>query len=199
MKNNSKYTKIIEKWLDNYIISKLKFSRLINLIKSIDKKTLRLKFSYKLNSINFDEFKKLSIIDKYILKSIIFSFFSVISVLILVIVGRLFVRLLEYVVDGRFEIEMIFSMLFLSTSKSIILLLPFALMISIVISLSKFYRDSEIFALKASGNYKSIFTKIFYLVAIPSFLIIFVLNIFVSPYLITEIQKRRLKQQQHLK
>ncbi len=193
MKNNSKYTKIKEKWLDNYKISKLKFSCLINLIKSIDKKTLYLKFPYKLNPINFDKFKKLSIIDKYILKSFIFSFFSVISVLILVIVGRLFVRLLEYVVDGRFEIEMIFSMLFLSTSKSVILLLPFALMISIVISLSKLYRDSEIFAIKASGNYKSIFSKIFYLVAIPSFLIIFVLNIFVSPYLITEIQKKKIE------
>ncbi len=193
MKNNSKYTKIKRKWLDNYKICKLKFNSKISLIKSFTKKTQYFKFSSGPKSLNFSKFKKLTIIDKYILKGFIFSFISVISVLILVIFGRLFVRLLEYVVDGRFGIEMIFSMLFLSTSKSVILLLPFALMISIVISLSRFYRDSEIFALKASGNYKVIFTKIFYLLAVPSFFIIFILNIFISPHLITEIQKKKIE------
>ena len=66
-------------------------------------------------------------------------------------------------------------------------------MIGLIISLSKFYRDSEIYALKASGNYKIIFTKLFYLIAIPSFLVIFFLNIFASPYLITEIQKKKIE------
>ena len=193
MKNNSKYTKIKKKWLDNYIIQKPKFVQLIRLIKFCIKKSQDFKFPPKARILNPVRFKRLSIIDKYILKSFILSFFSVISVLVLVIVGRLFVRLLEYVIDGRFEIEMIFSILFLSTSKSVILLLPFALMISIVISLSRFYRDSEIFALKASGNYRSIFTKIFYITAVPSFLIIFILNIFVSPYLVTEIQKKKIE------
>jgi lipopolysaccharide export system permease protein len=103
------------------------------------------------------------------------------------------VKLLEYVVEGRFEIDMVFSLLFLSTSKSIILLLPFAIMLSLIISLSRFYRDSEIFALKASGYYKTTFIKIFYFIAIPSFLIIFILNIFISPYLITEIQKKKIE------
>ena len=118
---------------------------------------------------------------------------SVLSVLILVIVGRLFVKLLEYVVEGRFDIEMIFSLLFLSTSKSIILLLPFALMIGLIISLSKLYRDGEIYALKASGNYKTVFTKIFYIVSIPLFIIIFTLNMFISPILITEIQTKKIE------
>jgi lipopolysaccharide export system permease protein len=66
-------------------------------------------------------------------------------------------------------------------------------MLSLIISLSRFYRDSEIFALKASGYYKTTFTKIFYFIAIPSFLIIFILNIFISPYLITEIQKKKIE------
>jgi lipopolysaccharide export system permease protein len=66
-------------------------------------------------------------------------------------------------------------------------------MLSLIISLSRFYRDSEIFALKASGNYKTTFTKIFYFIAIPSFLIIFLLNIFISPNLITEIQKKKIE------
>ena len=136
---------------------------------------------------------KLTIIDKYMLKSFLYAFLAVISVLLLVIVGRLFVKLLEYVVDGRFEIEMVFSLLFLSSTKSLILLLPFAIMIGLLISLSRLYRDSEIYALKASGHYKAIFTKIFYLIAAPSFLIIFLLNMFVSPYLITEIEKKKIE------
>ena len=111
-----------------------------------------------------------------LLLSFIFSFISVLSVLILVIVGRLFVKLLELVVDGRFDIGMVFSLLFLSTSKSTILLLPFALMIGLIICLSKFYRDSEIYALKASGNYKKVFTKFFIMISIPSFAVILLLK-----------------------
>ena len=43
-------------------------------------------------------------------------------------------------------------------------------MIGLVISLSKLYRDSEISALKASGKFKEVFTKLFYTISIPSFL-----------------------------
>ena len=202
MKDNSKYTKNIEKWLDIYKLSKLKLYQFNNkIISIIDKKQNKNVLSYlrkfraiKLNDIfNWVKTQKLTILDKYILKNFIFAFLSVVSVLVLVIVGRLFVRLLGYVVDGRFDIDMDYSLLFLSTSKSIILLLPFALMIGLIISLSKFYRDSEIYALKGSGNYKIIFTKLFYLIVIPSFLIIFILNMFASPYLITEIQKKKIE------
>jgi len=192
MKNNSKYTKIKEQWLDIYNSYKTKLYQFNRQIISIisnsqnNKTFLPLKVFKKLTV-------KLTIIDKYILKSFIYAFLAVISVLLLVIVGRLFVKLLEYVVDGRFEIEMVFSLLLLSSTKSLILLLPFAIMIGLLISLSRLYRDSEIYALKTSGNYKTIFTKIFYLIAAPSFLIIFLLNMFASPYLITEIQKKKIE------
>ena len=158
--------------------------------------TLLLKVFKKLitnNLVPVEEYKNLNIIDKYLLRSFSLTFLAVISVLILVIVGRLFVKLLGYVIDGRFEIEMIFSLLFLSTSKSIILLLPFAIMIGLIIALSKFYKDSEIYALKASGNYKTTFIKLFFIITIPSFLIILILNIFTSPYLISEIQKKKIE------
>lgn len=202
MKNNSKYTKNKEKWLNICKICKYKIYKTTEIISSEIKKNLNfrsilsLKIFKKLQTnrtSSLKSFQGITTLDKYILKSFLFSFFSVISVLILVIVGRLFVKLLEYVVEGRFEIDMVFSLLFLSTSKSIILLLPFAIMLSLIISLSRFYRDSEIFALKASGYYKTTFTKIFYFIAIPSFLIIFILNIFISPYLITEIQKKKIE------
>ena len=202
MKNNSKYTKNKEKWLNICKICKYKIYKITEIIPSEIKKNLNfrsilsLKIFKKLQANRISSpksFQGITTLDKYILKSFLFSFFSVISVLILVIVGRLFVKLLEYVVEGRFEIDMVFSLLFLSTSKSIILLLPFAIMLSLIISLSRFYRDSEIFALKASGNYKTTFTKIFYFIAIPSFLIIFILNIFISPNLITEIQKKKIE------
>ena len=202
MKINSKYTKNKEKWLDIYKFCKLKlyqFSKIIIsvIVKNQNKNSILSLNKFKKLSIkeifNSIKPKKLTILDKYILKNFILAFLSVIFVLLLVIVGRLFIRLLEYVVEGRFDIDMIFSLLYLSTSKSIILLLPFALMIGLIISLSKLYRDGEIYALKASGNYKTVFTKLFYVVAIPSFLIIFILNIFVSPHLITEIQKKKIE------
>ena len=233
MKNNSKYTKNKEKWLDIYFFYKIKLyqlnKRIISIISKIIHKVSEinissiLKIIRKISKINISiilkEFHqvakkikllifknkkgskglslkivpKLTIIDKYILKDFLLTLCSVVFVLILVIVGRLFVKLLELVIDGGFEIEMVFSLLFLSTAKSIILLLPFALMISLIISLSKFYRDSEIYALKASGNYKKIFTKLFYIISIPSFLIIFFLNVFASPHLIEEIQRTKIE------
>ena len=210
MKDNSKYTKNIKKWLDIYNLFKSKINHLSkDIISALGRKqnsyVKNLRFNFiKINKNDFfillkkqkEILKKihvLSIIDKYLLKSFIYIFLSVFLVLILVIVGRLFVRLLQYVVDGRFDIDMVFNLLFLSTTKSIILLLPFAIMISLIISLSKLYRDSEISALKSSGNFKTIFTKLFYTIAIPSFLIIFILNVFVSPHLITEIQKTKIE------
>ena len=237
MKNNSKYTKNKEKWLDIYVFCKIKLyqvnKRIISIIskkldkanninisvitkilRQVNKRIIPLIFKKlhqvykKFKSYAFKNKKEsrilspkiftnltinLTIIDKYILKDFLSTMFSVVTVLILVIVGRLFVKLLELVVDGRFEIDMIFSLLFLSTSKSMILLLPFALMISLIISLSKFYRDSEIYALKASGNYKKIFTKLFYIISVPSFLIIFFLNIFASPHLIEEIMRTKIE------
>ena len=192
MKNNSKYTKIKEQWLDIYNSCKTKLYQFNRKIISIIFNSQNNEIILPLKTLKRLSFK-LTIIDKYILKSFFYSFLAVISVLLLVIVGRLFVKLLDYVVEGRFDIEMVFSLLLLSSTKSLILLLPFAIMIGLLISLSRLYRDSEIYALKASGNYKTIFTKIFYLVATPSFLIIFLLNIFASPYLITEIQKKKIE------
>ena len=192
MKNNSKYTKIKEQWLDIYNSCKTKLYQFNRKIISIIFNSQNNEIILPLKTLKRLSFK-LTIIDKYILKSFFFFFLAVNSVLLLVIVGRLFVKLLDYVVEGRFDIEMVFSLLLLSSTKSLILLLPFAIMIGLLISLSRLYRDSEIYALKASGNYKTIFTKIFYLVATPSFLIIFLLNIFASPYLITEIQKKKIE------
>jgi len=202
MKINYKYTKIKEKWLEIYKICKSKLDISNKITNSVfykiknTKITLLFKAFKNLienNLVTIAEYKNLNIIDKYLLKSFSLTLVAVISVLILVIVGRLFVKLLGYVIDGRFEIEMIFSLLFLSASKSIILLLPFAIMIGLIIALSKFYKDSEIYALKASGNYKATFMKLFFIITIPSFLIILILNIFTSPYLISEIQKKKIE------
>ena len=210
MKDISKYTKNLKKWLDFYKLCKSKLhhlsTRIISRIrqkKSRNNKNFLGEFAQR-QKVNFFEwviFQKnilrksflFLIIDRYLLKSFFKIFLSVFVVLVLVIVGRLFVRLLQYVVDGRFDVNMIFELLFLSTSKSIILLLPFAIMIGLVISLSKLYRDSEISALKASGKFKEVFTKLFYTISIPSFFIIFILSMFISPHVITNIQKTKIE------
>ena len=210
MKDISKYTKNLKKWLDFYKLCKSRLhhlsTRIISCIKQKKSRNSKNFFGEfaQIQKVNFFEwviFQKnilrksflFLIIDRYLLKSFFKIFLSVFVVLVLVIVGRLFVRLLQYVVDGRFDVNMIFELLFLSTSKSIILLLPFAIMIGLVISLSKLYRDSEISALKASGKFKEVFTKLFYTISIPSFFIIFILSMFISPHVITNIQKTKIE------
>ena len=189
MKNNSKYTKNKEKWLDIYNSCKCKLYQFKKKIITIFVINQTKNIISSLRAFKKLKIEKLTILDKYILKNFIFTFLSVLSVITLVIVGRTFVKLLETVIEGSLNIEMIVSMLFLSTLRAIILLLPFSLMISLIISLSKLHRDGEIYAIKASGNYKTVFTKIFYLVSISFFIIIFTLNMFGSPYIKTEVKK----------
>ena len=155
-------------------------------------------FSYKKLSYKHLEIEKyfkinISIVDKYVLKDFLKTFIAVLSILVLVILARLFIKLLEYVVEGRFDFDMIFNILMLSTAKSTILLLPFALMVSTILSISRIYRDSEIYPLVASGYYTNFIKKMFSIIVVPSFLSIFILNLFISPLIVEEIQLAKIK------
>ncbi|GIR93109.1 MAG: hypothetical protein CM15mP93_12960 [Thiotrichaceae bacterium] len=72
---------------------------------------------------------------------------------------RLFIKLLGYVVEGKFDINMVFEILLLSTSKSLILFLPFIITISLVITISKLHQDNEAYVMRSSGCYLSCIKK----------------------------------------
>lgn len=94
---------------------------------------------------------KKHILQKYLLKEALISFFAVLLVLILVLLGGVFIQLLGKVVDGTVELGLLFPLLFWGSLKVFSTLLVISLFLSILFSLGRLYKDSEIYAMRASG------------------------------------------------
>lgn len=93
----------------------------------------------------------LTILDRYLFKETLLTFIAVISVLMLIIIGQLFVRLLNNVIEGVISADTILPLLGLVVIKTLVQLLPAALLIAVMLTMGRFYRDSEIAALRACG------------------------------------------------
>ena len=93
----------------------------------------------------------MSIISKYLLKEALFSFFAVLTVLLLILLGGVFVKLLGKVAEGSIEASLLFPLLFWGSLNSITTLLAVSLFLGLLLTLGGLYKDSEIYALRASG------------------------------------------------
>ena len=85
-----------------------------------------------------------STLNRYFSKELAQTFAGVSIVLLVVIVGQSFVSLLAKVMKGKLPADVVISMLGLGILKSAILLIPFALLLTIMLTLGRYYRDSEI-------------------------------------------------------
>ncbi len=93
----------------------------------------------------------ISIISRYFIRETAVGFLAVVVILLAILVGSGFVRLLSQVADGRAGVEVLFPLLGLSTVTSLPILLSVSLFLAILVTLGRFYADSEITALRASG------------------------------------------------
>ncbi|MBE0511007.1 MAG: LPS export ABC transporter permease LptF [Chromatiales bacterium] len=91
------------------------------------------------------------IIQRYLLREIALSFLAVSLVLGLMFLSGTFVRLLAETLEGRYPANLLFSLFALRSLGSMVLLLPFALFMAVMITLGRFYRDSEMAVLSACG------------------------------------------------
>jgi lipopolysaccharide export system permease protein len=103
-------------------------------------------------------------------------------VLLIVIVGQSFVSLLGKVMKGKLPADVVVSMLGLGILKSAILLIPFALLLTIMLTLGRYYRDSEIYAIKASGIGSRSLLRFTSLLLIPLIAFLFYLSIYSAPW-----------------
>ena len=130
----------------------------------------------------------LTIIDRYILKEIFRTSLAVVIVLSLVVIGRLFVKLLGYVVEGKYAAEVVTSLLGLGAVKSILLLLPFAVMLSCMLVIGRMYRDSEMHALRAAGYGENSLLRPIMILAAPLIAFLFYMSMYVSPITILKFE-----------
>ncbi len=91
------------------------------------------------------------ILDRYFLRETLLALGAVLVVLLLVLLGGLFVRLLGRVADGSLDTALLFPLVFWGSMQSLSTLLSVSLFLAVLISLGRFYRDSEIYAMRASG------------------------------------------------
>jgi lipopolysaccharide export system permease protein len=121
------------------------------------------------------------IIRDYIIKEILRTFAAVFLILFLILLSTQLLRYLSAVADGKVPIELFFMMLGLRNLESMSLLLPLSLFLSVLLALSRLYKDSEMIALASCGSGPSTLLKS---VLILSFTFIIVegsLALFLSP------------------
>ena len=123
-----------------------------------------------------------STLNRYFSKELAQTFAGVSIVLLLVIVGQSFVSLLAKVMKGKLPADVVISMLGLGILKSAILLIPFALLLTIMLSLGRLYRDSEIYAIKASGIGSLSLLRYASLLFIPLIIFLLYLSVLSAPW-----------------
>jgi len=123
-----------------------------------------------------------STLNRYFSKELAQTFAGVSIVLLMVIVGQSFVSLLAKVMRGKLPSDVIVSMLGLGFLKSAILLIPFALLLTVMLTLGRYYRDSEIYAIKACGISSRSLLSYANLLFIPLIVFLFYLSIYSAPW-----------------
>ncbi len=134
-----------------------------------------------------------STLNRYFSKELAQTFAGVSIVLLVVIVGQSFVSLLAKVMKGKLPADVVISMLGLGILKSAILLIPFALLLTIMLTLGRYYRDSEIYAIKASGIGSNALLRYASLIFIPLIALLFYLSIYSAPWAEQQIETIKLK------
>lgn len=134
-----------------------------------------------------------STINRYFSREIILTFAAVSIVLLVVIISKSFVSLLAKVMDGKLSADVVLSILGLGILNSAILIAPFALLITIMLTLGRLYRDSEIYAIKASGISSLGLIKNASLFILPLIIGLLYLTMFSAPWASQQIEKIKLK------
>ena len=93
----------------------------------------------------------LSTFNRYFSRELALTFVAVSTVLLAVIVSRSFGSLLTKVMDGKLPADAVLSILGLGVLDAAVLLAPFALLVTVMLVLGRFYRDSEIYAVGSGG------------------------------------------------
>jgi len=91
------------------------------------------------------------IIRDYIIKEVLRTFIGVFTVIFLIILSTQFLKALSLVVAGKIALDFLFLLIFFKNIESLTLILPLTLFVSIILALSRLYKDSEMIALSSCG------------------------------------------------
>ncbi len=101
--------------------------------------------------LHVDELIMFTRIERYLARELATVFGAVLVVLSAVMLSNVLARLLLRVAEGRMATEALLVILGLQLVKSLTLIVPFAAFLAFMLTLGRFYRDSEMAALMACG------------------------------------------------
>ena len=122
------------------------------------------------------------IIARYILKNISQTFLGVVLVLMLVAQSGSLVTIFNEVTAGRMGADSVMVIMGLSTLNLLVLVLPLSIFLSVLITLSRFYQNSEMYAMMASGISPFYILKIIILFALIPAIVVGILSLQVIPW-----------------
>ncbi|MEM8843430.1 MAG: LPS export ABC transporter permease LptF [Pseudomonadota bacterium] len=124
----------------------------------------------------------MTILSKYIARDVVAAIASVAIILLLIILGKLFIQLLDKVLDGSISADMLGTVLLLGLIRYLVILLPFSFFMAIIMVISRMYKDSEVNAAKAGGASSQVFVQGVMMIGIPIIIVLYLLVSYVSPW-----------------
>lgn len=109
----------------------------------------------------------LTVVDRYLLREVALAFGATLLVLLAMVLSYRLARLLSEAASGLLAQDSIWLLLGLQAVRYLVLLVPLAAMLSIMLSLGRLYRDSEMTALRAGGVGPLQIYKPLFLMALP--------------------------------
>ncbi|MGB1562192.1 MAG: LPS export ABC transporter permease LptF [Sinimarinibacterium flocculans] len=94
---------------------------------------------------------KTTILDRYLLREAGVSWFAVTFVLLAIMLSTRFARFLAQAAAGELPRELLFQVAALSSLQYLVILIPVSLLLAIMLSLGRLYRDSEVSAMMGCG------------------------------------------------
>ncbi len=136
---------------------------------------------------------KLKIVDKYILKEVASSFFFGTFTFLSIFLVDILMELIDYIISKGIPVETTIRLFLYALPAVLVLVIPMALLFSVLIALSRMQSDNEIIAMKASGiHFYRIVASLFWVGLVMTAITIFLNEILVpnSTYLRRELYRR---------
>lgn len=122
------------------------------------------------------------IIDRYILWESLKTFLAVLTVLLLILISHGFMKALQKAAVGALSSQVLLEMVTLQSISILGRIVPPAFFLSILYTLGRLYRDSEMTAMAAGGVGPGRIYRAFFLLAVPVALVVAWMSLSLAPW-----------------
>ena len=121
-------------------------------------------------------------IAKYILSNLVLIFFAIFFIISLIVFGNQFVLTAQEAIEYSIPIKELMPLLSFNMLRDTPIILVISLFLSIIITFSQLYKNSEAIVLNSIGLGDKDFIRIIQPVTILLFIIVFILTVYIVPW-----------------